>query len=210
MVAEGIEDTKEIRTRHLQNLGGASYGTLVRKLLKEKNENRNSPIFLVGAGQIAQSVAPALLDFGLKIWNRDPVRLCGFHQDLICRSHAPIQKIQTQEEEAQAWKEARQIVVCIPYDEKSDAQRVQWFQQNPDTDRTIIHLGGMTGQSSIWESLPQYYCLNDLFSLQSTMDQIRMVQIAQAQRACQERAQLRALGASLSIAHGWEDLAVFA
>src|SRR5690242_20239990 len=53
-----FEDTKEIRTQYLQNLGGSSYGTLIRKWLKNRTEG---PLFLVGAGQIAQSVAPVLL-----------------------------------------------------------------------------------------------------------------------------------------------------
>ena len=50
----------------------------------------------------------------------------------------------------------------------------------------------------------------DITELCDALGVSRSEQVTQARRACAERAKLRALGSSLSIAHGWEDLAAFA
>jgi hypothetical protein len=205
-----FEDTKEIRTQYLQSLGGSSYGSLVRKLLRDRDSSFQNPILVVGAGQIARSVAPLLLESELWLWNRDPIHLCAFYEDLLGRAQAPMKKIQTKEEEAQAWKQASHIVICIPFDSTEDQRRIQWFLANPSPNRTIIHLGGMKEQAGLWQSVPQFYCLSDLFALNGSLSKVRSVQVTQAERACEERAKLRALGVSLSIPHGWEDLACFA
>jgi len=206
-----FEDTKEIRTRYLQNLGGASYGTLVRKLLKGQQSVLEGPVLLVGAGQIAQSISPFLLDSELWLWNRASSRLTSLYQDLSARPRGSrVRKLETLEEEAQAWKQAAHVVICIPVDSERDPQRIEWFLQGGSEKRAVIHLGAMKEQCGAWRSLPKLYCLNDLFTLQNSLGNVRSVQIAQAEKACEERAKLRALGASLSICHGWEDLACFA
>jgi glutamyl-tRNA reductase len=204
-----FEDTKEIRTRYMQNLGGASYGTLVRKLIKDLQSVQSGPILLIGAGQIAHSIGPFLLDSEVWLWNRDPLRLESFYEELSQRPRARVKKLVTREEEARAWREAAQIVVCIPTDPVADVQRTEWLKEG-SSQRAIIHLGTLREQSGVWQSLPQFQCLTDLFALQVSMSNIRSVQIAQAQKACEEKAKLRALGASLSICHGWEDLVCFA
>ncbi len=208
-----FEDTKEIRTRYLQNLGGASYGSLVRKFIKERIGCSDEPIFLIGAGQLAQSVAPYLLDSGLWIWNRDRARLLQFHQQLLDRYPVAreIMPPTWVEEEIQGWEKAAHIVICVPMDEKRDPLRREWFQRFKSAKiRSIVHLGALEEQCKEWKSLDQFYCLSDLFVFQKSIGNIRSVQIAQAHRACDERAKLRDLGASLSICHGWEDLASFA
>jgi len=206
-----FEDVKEIRTQYLQNLGGASYGSLVRKLIRETGAGSlGGPVFLVGAGQIAQSVAPYLTDSELLLWTRHADHLTEFSQSLKARFKTPIKALSTHEEVTDAWRTAAHVVLCIPVDPVGDAQRVKQFQQGSVVNRSVIHLGGMRDQCGPWLSLPHFYGLNDLFSLQAAQGNVRSVQIAQAQRACDERARLRALGASLSICHGWEDLACFA
>jgi hypothetical protein len=52
--------------------------------------------------------------------------------------------------------------------------------------------------------------LDDLFALEKSQGAVRSTQIIQAARACEEKAKLRSLGSSITIPHGWEDLALFA
>jgi hypothetical protein len=204
-----FEDTKEIRTQYLQNLGGSSYGSLVRKMIREQGAHVDQPILIVGAGQIARSIAPLLSDFELWLWNRDPIRLCAFHDEISMRSRSQVKKLGTEESEAKGWREAGTIVVCVPLNSARDLQRIQWFQQGKLAERLIIHLGGIKEQCELWKAIPQFRCLSDLFDLQNVQGNVRSVQITQAERACEDRAKLRALGVSLSIPHGWEDLASF-
>ena len=111
-----FEDTKDIRSRYLQNLGGSSYGTLVRMMLKQSP----GPRLMVGAGQLAQSVAPYLLDQELWLLNRSAENLDALRAALASREPAPgLQpriRVISKEEEAQAWRQAASVVVCIPFD----------------------------------------------------------------------------------------------
>ncbi|MGK5082253.1 NAD(P)-binding domain-containing protein [Bdellovibrionota bacterium FG-1] len=206
-----FEDTKDIRSRYLQNLGGASYGSLVRMILGE----RKGPTLLIGAGQLAQSVAPYLMDQELWISNRNPENLFALKAELESRASAQHLghdrcevRMVSKDEETQAWREAANVVICVPFDEVKDQERVQARAGRADS--VVIHLGGMRDHAGVWNELPGFYSLDDLFALQKAQGDVRMTQIAQAARACEEKAKLRALGASITIPHGWEDLAVFA
>lgn len=200
-----FEDTKEIRASYLQNLGGSSYGTLVRKTIKNFSST-TQPILIVGAGQIAHSVAPFLGDSELWLWNRSPEKQAV----LLKKLEGCTGKRLIQEDEAAAWRTAAHVVVCIPMDAEQDKHRLEWFKQGGVSTRTVIHLGGMRACSSLWGSLPQFYALDDLFSLQSSQTDFRISQVSHAQKACEERATLRSLGMSLSTSHCWEDLTCFA
>ena len=204
-----FEDTKEIRTSYLQNLGGSSYGTLVRKMIKDQNLIPGEPVLLVGAGQLAHSIVSFLEDYELWLWNRTPGHLSSLNEKLSARSRKGF-KFLTQDEEESAWKNAAQIVVCIPMDAALDQKRIEWLRQGKGDDRLVIHLGGMRADSSLWSELPRFFALDDLFAIQSTQDQHRISQITRAEKACEERATLRGYGMSLSTAHCWEDLSCFA
>jgi glutamyl-tRNA reductase len=210
-----FEDTKDVRARYLQNLGGASYGSLVRMLLQNSDgKERKGPTLIVGAGQLAQSVAPYLMDGEVWLSNRNAENLGVLYADLIGRQGAArlghdqheIRVISKAEEE-QAWKEARNVIICIPFDETADASRIE---ARKGRDGTVVHLGGMAEQAGEWNQLSSFHSLDDLFALQKSQGEARMIQVMQANRACQEKAKLRSLGASVTIPHGWEDLAVFA
>ena len=62
-----FEDVKHIRSRHLCNLGAATYGSLVRNLL---GKDAYAPTLLIGAGQMARAVLPYLPGRPLYISNR--------------------------------------------------------------------------------------------------------------------------------------------
>ncbi len=214
-----FEDTKEIRSRYIQNWGGASYGSLVRKVIREQSQMEGAsagPVFLLGAGQIAQSVAPFLLDSELWVWNRNPERLSQLVEELkskLTRKEVSRIRILSSDDQVQdAWRQARHVVLAIPADELDDQPRARSWNEGGIEGRSVTHLGGRRKDCPTWVRTcsDHFFALDDLFAMQSTLDQLRSVQVTRALQACEERVKLRALGDSISIPHGWEDLACFA
>ena len=200
-----FEDTKDIRSRFMQNLGGATYGSLVRMMLKQSR----GPTLVIGAGQLAQSVAPYLLDQELWLFNRSPEALTALHQQLVTRDavRKGWVRVISAEEEAMAWSKAANVVVCVPFDETKDPQRIAWRE---GCEGPVIHLGGTRENAGAWCGLPGFEALDDLFELQKAQGDVRMTQVRLAARACDEKSKLRTLGVSVTLPHGWEDLAIFA
>lgn len=213
-----FEDTKEIRASHLQNVGGASYGSLVRKLLKQYDPD--GPVLLVGAGKIAQSIAPWLLDSELWVTNRTETSLNALVADLESRpGFKVIKPVIGEEAERAAWQSAQHVVICIPIDEQLDPRRLAWFKEGslpgvPQGKRAVFHLGGMREHCGLWNQLEHFHPLDDLFAIEKVQDRARSVQFARAIKACEDKARLRSLSgspaASATLPHGWEDLALFA
>lgn len=201
-----FEDTKEIRCRYLQGTGSQSYGSLVRRFLV--SDEAGSKLSLIGSGKIAQSILPWLLELDLTVWNRGSDRLVDLEEERRARQLKACKLLSGEENEREAWSSADQIVVCIPVDEAADQMRLQWAKG-----KTVIHLGGNRVETHRWrEALGEdaFFCLEDLYEVLNRQGSVRDEMILRARRACQERAQLRALGGSLSLPHGWEDLALFA
>jgi hypothetical protein len=205
-----FEDTKEIRSLYLQNTGGASYGSLVRMILARQPEDTRGPVLLVGAGQLAKSVAPYLLETELWIANRSREPLARLHHDLIQRSCAEerIHIIEGENALEKAWLTAAQVVLCVP-PSAQDERRISLWKKG-GAKRPVIHLGALAEHAGHWHSLPCFYSLTDVFALESSQGRLRSTQIARARKACDEKAKLRLLGGSASLPHGWEDLAIFA
>ncbi|MDR3605859.1 MAG: hypothetical protein P4M08_00595 [Oligoflexia bacterium] len=196
-----FEDTKEIRSRYLENLGGTSYGSLVRKYF----ENRSAKVtLLVGAGALGESVAPYLQEGELLIFNRSVAKAETLSRGLKSAT------VVTPENESAAWARADRVIVCIPTDAAADEERVRAFLSGNGGAREILHLGCTRAQAGIWAEIQGAKFLDDLFRLQKSQSEARSLCIASAKAACDERAKLRGLGGSVSIAHGWEDLAIFA
>lgn len=202
-----FEDTKEIRSLYLHHQGGTSYGSLVRQLLADEFDG---PVLLVGAGQLAQSVAPYLTGKGLMLSNRTRERLEALRSELTDRGATDVTLVE-ESIEARAWSDARAIVLCIPFDPAPgrDEERVKLLRSGRQGKR-LIHLGGLRRDCGVWGTVPGLLCLDDLFELQKSQNELRTAQVGRAARACEMRAKLRLLGNSVSIPHGWEDLAVFA
>jgi hypothetical protein len=205
-----FEDTKEIRTHYMQNLGGSSYGSLVRKLLREKGPFEGATL-LIGAGQLAESVAPYLAEQPLYVSNRTPSKSFDLVSKILKQSPtAPIRALSSFEEEMSILGDVSRVIVAIPVEIPPtgfDSQRIAFLKNRPDIQ--VVHLGTRTGESKEWASLESFDSLDAIFEIEKSQSQIRSVQIERARAACVERAKLREMGAAF-LAHGWEDLAVFA
>ncbi len=200
-----FEDTKEIRTQFVQNIGGSNYGSLVRKMIKERSAQigRSKPILLVGAGQLAQSILPYLKENEVWVWNRSLENAIALKE-----IHPGIKILDTKDKEIFGWKNAAHIIVCIPSDETADTNRLNWINSSHEP-RSVIHLGALKKDLPQWTNLDGFFALDDIFKLQQDFTNTRLAQIERAKKACVERAILRVLGASTTMPHGWEDLLHF-
>lgn len=210
LVQRLFEDVKEIRSRHLCGVSSTTYGGLTRHLL---GEQAAAPTVLIGAGRMAHAVVPYLAGRPLYLWNRSRERrdqlLSALPRDstvdtsihaLPCNSQA----------ELDSWRRATNVILCIPADAENDTARIAAWQGRERTQGRVIHLGLLGPQGTGWTQVPGLATLTDLYALQAAHGALRTKQLDRAAAACLEKATLRGLGGPLSLAHGWEDLSLFA
>ncbi|MGA2023322.1 MAG: hypothetical protein ABSH23_01030 [Steroidobacteraceae bacterium] len=204
-----FQDAKEIRAQYLGSLGSSSYGSQVRRLLGDEPDS--GPTLLVGAGQLAQSVAPWLTGSELWLWNRTGARARELATELAKRSpQRPVRVIESSAQaELAAWRAAHQIVICVPPDAQADRARAAAWRERPDEGGRIIHLGAGADGSAPWNGVPGFVSLGALFDALQAHSELRRRQLERSRRACLEKALLRSLGANGSHPHSWEDLAAF-
>jgi glutamyl-tRNA reductase len=202
-----FRDVKDVRSRFLSNLGSASYGSLVRRLLDQPGER--GPVLLVGAGQLAEAVAPWLRGTELWIWSRRHERADALAGALRSRDGARAIRVldSTVEAELAAWRIARDVVVCVPADAQRDAARAAAWATPRAGRGQLIHLGvDDSADLRDWRAAGKLLNLTAVYALLQAQNELRQAQVRRAERACRERSLLRALGRSDSEPHGWEDL----
>ena len=204
-----FEDTKEIRAQFLHQVGGQSYGTLVRKILKDQGFGTEDTVLVSGAGLLGKSVAQLLLDSKVVLQNRSKEALLALQAELLKNSKTRVTAAIDDVSEINAFLTADAIVVCTPAIAEKDRARIELIRSRNDSP-IVIHLGVRDSDAGEWGTLSKFFTLDDIFDLQKVQNEFRRVQIERALHACEERARLRSLGGSLSVPHGWEDLALFA
>lgn len=173
-----FEDAALIRGRHLQGIGGSSYGTLARMLLRPP---RGARLLLAGAGDLAQSLLPTFASFDVALYARRPEAFapCG-----------PARRFGRGEEgTAIGW--AQFACFCVPAQTEADAEWIAALHGEP---RPALHLGLRRGEAGAWAALPGLRTLDDLFELQQSQAALRGVCLGRAARACHELARRRAAG----------------
>jgi hypothetical protein len=217
-----FQDAKSIRAQYLGRLGSASYGSQVRRLLAAPESAGAKtpaptlgPTLLIGAGQLAQSVAPWLTGTELWLWNRTTARAQELSRELAKRAEKPVRVIEgSSDAELAAWRAADNVVLCVPGDPVRDAARIAAWRAGAATDGgarrgRIVHLGLGADGIAPWSGLPELVSLGSLFDMLRSQSELRARQLQRAHHACREKAVLRNLGAGCSQSHSWEDLAAF-
>ncbi len=108
-----FKDTKDVRAGQLSGLGSTSYGSQVRRLLGAATQG---PTLLVGAGQLAHTVAPWLDTHELLLWNRTRERALELQRLLQRRNADRVCRVLESREQAElaAWSTAGNVVLCVP------------------------------------------------------------------------------------------------
>jgi len=168
-----INDARAVRHAHLHGTGGASYGTLVRRLLSPRRGDR---VLFVGAGDLTRSILPYFDAFDAAVWNRSPVARDGLRD---ARIFAP-----GDARAAAAW--ADDVILTTPADEANDSN---WgallASANIGTFVHLGHQGGTWDAGLIWGN---GYDLDDVFELRRSQDDIRSSRLRHARTACRDAA----------------------
>jgi len=173
-------DCRKIRRDHLQGIGGNSYGSLARKLLRPARDER---VLFVGNGKFAASIRPYFENFDVAIWNHRATEAApGVHMFATTEAAA-----------AADW--AQHIILTIPAHNENDRR---WARLLRDADSQVAHLGRRRGEPGSWATVSGYYDLDDLFELRKRQHSIRSLSILRARRAC-ERAAIRPLETTLEL-----------
>lgn len=204
-----FQDTKQIRAQHLSGTGSASYGSQVRRLMRD---GAQGPALLVGAGQLAQSVAPWIECTELWIWNRTPAKAEALAAELRARHPERSFRVLPADAEAEnaAWQQAVNIVVCVPADAKRDPARVQAWQSRRDQAGQVIHLGGDMRANSNWSQVPGLTSLDTLFDMLQAQSDQRQRQVQCALQACTAKSLSADQTGRSNQANGREEVAALA
>jgi hypothetical protein len=208
-----LQDTKEVRSEYVVGLGSATYGSLVRRLL---GGELAGPTLLLGAGQLAETILPFLDTGEVLLWNRSRERA----EHLLARQRVAstdgrVHLLEsTRAAEDAAWRQARDVILCIPADAQRDGERVRVWREHGTATGRVLHLGIDGAAGTAWDGIAGVLTLRDLFGLRDAQATQRDAQLARARRACHHKAQLARLddadgSRAGSSNHGWEDLAVF-
>lgn len=184
ITAQIVSDTRSVRADYLQSLGGASYGTLVRKLLDLGGRER---LLIVGAGELARSLLPYFRDRELALWNRHRP---GAAFAAAARLFAP-----DEGRVAAHWADA--VILTTPADAAHDAQWRDWLAGSHA--HTALHLGWRRHERQRWPGELRSLDLDDVFALRRSQDNIRSLQLERARQACRD---ITAARAALARSHG--------
>lgn len=175
LLRQARADAAAIRRAHLEGIGGASYGSLVRRLLEPRRGER---VLWVGYGEFARSLLPFFRAWPCGVWNRRPVDAAGLVNFAPAEGAA-----------AAAW--ADHVVMTTPPDPANDARWQAWLAAAGC--RSVVRLGHRRGAGS---PLPatRAFDLDHVFELRASRANIRSLELARARAACGAHA--RALAAA--------------
>jgi hypothetical protein len=178
LMSQLFTDTKRIRNRHLQLVGGLSYGTLVRDQLALR---RNEPVLIVGAGSLARSIAPALRKYRLATWSRrSAARVPEYAVRLFGPGHL---------EPAACW--ADHLVFCTPPARAFEQTWLDVLQRHPA--KTVLHLG-YRDTPAWWHGpgISRFWHLEHLFALRRVRAEDCSLKLMRARDECRTLAENRA------------------
>lgn len=192
-----VRDTRAIRNAHLDGIGGASYGGLVRRLLRAAPAE---PLLIVGAGELARSLLPFFRSQSIGSWSRRPPGAAFVAAGRVFAAEAGA--------EAARW--ARHVVITTPADPANDGRWFDWLEA-AGTARTLVHLGRRRGSGQPWPAEIRSHDLDDVFDLRRSQQNIRSLQVARARQDCRQRARAwaaTAATAAATAATAWQQRAV--
>jgi hypothetical protein len=164
-----INDARAIRKRYLEGIGGASYGTLVRRLLSACRDDR---VLFIGAGELARSLLPYFEGYAVGLWHH---RDSDFQHAAVNLRFLP-----GQASAAAAW--ADHLVFTTPPSARHDAG---WAGRVAAARAaTVLHLGYRRGDVRDWLGCDRFFVLDDVFELRRAQASLRSERLDGARAAC--------------------------
>lgn len=176
IIPQVIRDARTIRREHLQGIGGSSYGSLVRRLIRPASQDR---VLFVGHGKLARSMLPLFRDYQTAVWNH---RAVSPGETGVDRYFLP-------DDGGQAARWADHVVMTTPADPSNDRRWMGWLRDAGLC--TVVHLGHRANGAPAWGGRYRLYLLDDVFSLRQTQTAVRSRRIGQAFHACRALAARR-------------------
>ena len=193
---------KAIRSQCLSGIGSASYGSLVRRVLDSavlKSTEGAGAVLVVGAGQLAASVAPWLQANEIWIWNRTADKAETLAAEMRRRAPGKIVRVLASDAaaELEAWRLATHVVVCVPADVDRDVARVAAWAEPRAVRGKLVHLGvnlqvrALAGQG-VWGAAAELLHMGAMYDLLRASNELRAGLLDRARQACAEKAQAAA------------------
>ncbi len=172
VIQQLFDDASAIRRKHLEGIGGSSYGSLVRRLIAPRSSDR---ILFVGTGDLAQSMLPFFRQFQVGAWNHQSSQSKLDDVNLFFAPH--------QATAAAQW--ANHVILTTPPDPHNDDE---WQARLAAAKiSSIVHLGHRRGDRSGWGANIVAYDLDHVFELREAQADIRSSQLQRARDACWKR-----------------------
>jgi len=168
-----LGDAARLHRDHLQGIGGASYGSLLRKLIRPA---RGEHLLFVGTGELTRSLAPYF----------DRQRRAGWNHRLR-KADLPFDRLFAPDDDIAAACWADHVVLTTPPDEKNDRRWQQLLDSRQPL--SVTQLGHRRDHAVPFQALRQFD-LDHLFELRDRQDDVRSLQIERARLACAETAEL--------------------
>lgn len=174
-----LEDVKSLRTRYLRGQGQHSYGSLLRKSL-----GSGEKIWILGAGQLTESLLPWLSAMDVTLWVRDPAKARRQHPSASVRGldEAP--------------PDSATVVVAAPLAETDLARLLE---------RTRAEWIDLREKSTSASLRPPRMTLADLFQATAAGDE-RKAGLREAVLASIRQLSVERLNRAWFRPQGWEDM----
>jgi glutamyl-tRNA reductase len=187
LLSHAVVDTKRVRAQHLSDLGGQSYGSLVRKLLRSPTH-----VHFIGAGAFVQDLMPWIY----KDENKVTVlaRNLDKAQAAFSATYSRVEFLDLQK----AKIESGVVIIAAPI----SAQMIEQIVLNPDL--LVIDLRGES-RSDECLKFSQYKNLSRFFEVIQENQQKVLQAKAVALKAIDEMTQQRLLVESFR-PFGWDDI----
>jgi len=191
-----FRDVKAIRSQYLSGIGSASYGSLVRRVLDSAEGVGAGTVLVVGAGQLAASVAPWLQANEIWIWNRSADKAEALAAELRRRVRGRAVRVleSSAAAELEGWRQATHVVACVPTDDERDAQRAAAWAEPRAARGKLVHLGvnlqaRLPAGQSVWAAADSLLHMGAMYDLLRASNELRAGLLDRARQACGEKAQ---------------------
>lgn len=187
-----FEDAKNIRSKHLRNVGTASYGSILRKLLRDSPEPQK--ILVIGAGEFSKSLLPWLKAHDVTITNRTLAKA----KNLAAPYDHKV--LDWNDNQVQNWQGYSHCILAV---QVSDELRA-WFNNKASyfKDSIIFDLC----EPGLNPMAQQVWTLADFYTLQKEENLKSLADLNAAFEACIRAAWERYHQGKMTFAHGWDDL----